>query len=119
LYSPTQMQALDHAEEIKADTLFLDLALLITYFLEWSRDLADYGVERKAIEWRPRAATYFKKSKIDSDKGVPGTDKLIENSKPSDESELPAKSEKDPWKWNTHFKDYKSHHSSPQIGGTK
>jgi hypothetical protein len=44
------MQALDHAEEIKADTLFLDLALLITYFLEWSRDLADYGIETKAIE---------------------------------------------------------------------
>jgi hypothetical protein len=114
------LAALDHAEEIKANTTFLDLPLVITYFLEWSRDLADYGIKGKATEWRTHAAAYFKKAKIDSSKGVPGTEKLIEKAKPSDESKLPAKSEKDPWKWNNRLKDYKSQYGTGgKIGGTK
>lgn len=113
------LAGLDHAEEMKPDTSFLDLPLVITYFLEWSSNLADYGINGEAIEWRPHAAAYFKKSKIDSSKGVPGTAKLIDKAEPSDESKLPSKTEKGPWKWNKRLKDYKSLHGSPKIGGTK
>jgi hypothetical protein len=112
------LAALDHASEIKADTAFLDLPLVITYLLSWSADLPQYGIEGEAVAWRAPAVAYFKKAKFDPSKGLPGTEKLIEDAKPSDASKLPAPTEKNPWRWNQRLKEYKDLHGTPRIGGT-
>jgi hypothetical protein len=112
------LAALDHVDEIKADTEFLDLPLVITYFLEWSANLPDYGIKDEAVKWRPYAAAYFNKAGSNPGRGVPGTKKLIEKAEPSDASELPAKEEKDPWGWAKLFREYKKDHGTPKIGGT-
>lgn len=112
------LAAVYHVDEMKADTEFLDLSLVITYFLEWSSDLPDYGIEGKSVEWRPHAAAYFNKAKFEASKGVAGTKELLEKAKPSDESKLPKKTEKDPWVWAKRLKDYSKCHSTPKIGGT-
>jgi hypothetical protein len=112
------LAALDHANEIKTDTAFLDLPLVITYFLEWSAQLPESDIEGEAVEWRPHAAAYFNKAGFEPEKGLPGTKELIEKAEPSDTSKLPAKKEKDPWGWNKRFKEYKSLHGTPKIGGT-
>ncbi|KAF2829727.1 hypothetical protein CC86DRAFT_367670 [Ophiobolus disseminans] len=112
------LAALDHAEELKADTEFLDVPIVITGFLEWSSDLPAYGIDGEAVEWRPHAAGYFKQAKFKYSKGIAGTEKLIEEAEPSDETKLAKKTDKDPWKWTRRLKDYKSLHG-PKIGGTK
>lgn len=112
------LAALDSAEEINPESAFIDIPIVISSFLEWSSDLSDYGIEDDATAWRPHAAAYLKKGGFDLDKGVHGTAQLLEDAEPSDESKLPKKTEKDPWKWAKRLKDYKSAHG-PKIGGTK
>jgi hypothetical protein len=112
------LAALDHADEMKTDTTFLDLPLVITSFLEWSAQLPESDIEGEAVEWRPHAAAYFKKAGFEPEKGLPGTKELIEKAEPSEISKLPAKKAKDPWGWNKRFKEYKSWHGTPKIGGT-
>ncbi|KAH7090730.1 hypothetical protein FB567DRAFT_626667 [Paraphoma chrysanthemicola] len=112
------LAALDHAGELKTDTAFLDIPIVITSFLEWSDDLPSYGIEGDALDWRSHAAAYFQKVKFDNEKGIATTAKLIEEAEPSDESDLTKKSGKDPWKWSKRLKEYKSNHG-PKIGGTK
>jgi hypothetical protein len=101
------LAGLDHAEEIKADTEFFDIPLVITLFLEWSSDLEEYGIEDEAVEWRPHAAAYFKKGKFEASKGVARTAKLVEEAKPTEEDKLPKKTRKDPWTWSKRLKDFK------------
>jgi len=112
------LAALDYAEELKVDTTFIDIPIVITSFLEWSSDHPEYGIDDEAVEWRPHASAYFKKAKFETSKGIAGTEKLIEEAEPSDELKLPKKTEKDPWKWTKRLKDYKKDHG-PKIGGTK
>jgi hypothetical protein len=113
------LAALDHADEMKADTEFLDPPLVITYFLEWFSDLPKYGISGKSVEWRPHAAAYFNKAEFELSKDVPGAKELLEKAKPSDGSQLPNKTEKDPWKWSKRLKDYTKRYGTPKIGGTK
>ncbi|KAF1917120.1 hypothetical protein BDU57DRAFT_548681 [Ampelomyces quisqualis] len=113
------LAALDHADEIKADTSFIDIPLVISSFLEWSNDLPAYGIEDENVAWRPHAAAYFTKGKFTTDKAVPGTTELVQDAEPTAQNELPKKTVKDPWKWSKRLKDYKSHHGSPGIGGSK
>jgi hypothetical protein len=112
------LAALDHAGELKADTEFLDIPIVITSFLEWSSDLEEYGIEDEATAWRSHAAAYFQKGKFEADKGLAGTTKLIGEAEPTDEKELPKQMDKDPWKWSKLFKDFKKDHGTPKIGGT-
>ncbi|KAH3992641.1 hypothetical protein HBI56_201380 [Parastagonospora nodorum] len=56
---PGAIAAINHADEMKADTEILDLPLAIKYFLEWSSDLPEYGMECKSVEWRPHATAHF------------------------------------------------------------
>lgn len=116
------LAALDHADELKADSRFSDLPSVITSYLEWSSDHPGYGIDGEAVEWRPHAAAYFKKAKFEFSKGIAGTEKLIEEAEPSDGTELPKKTDKDPWKWAKRLKDYKSHYgvtAAKKIGGTR
>jgi hypothetical protein len=71
------LAALDHAEQLNIGTTYLDIPLVITSFLYWSSDLADYGIEGDATAWRPHAAAYFKKSRFDESKGITETAKLL------------------------------------------
>jgi hypothetical protein len=112
------LSALDHAGEMKADTAFIDLPIVITAYLEWSPDLSQYSLEDEAIDWRPHAAAYFKKAKFEANKGIAGTAKLIDEAKASDEGKLPKKTVKDPWGWAKRLREYKAEHGSPKIGGT-
>lgn len=112
------LAALDHAEEIRPDTTFLDVPLVIASFLYWSSDLAVFGIEGDATAWRPHAAAYFKKGKFGKSKGITDTAKLLEKAKASDENKLAKKDDKDPWGWAKRLKGYKSNYG-PKIGGTK
>jgi hypothetical protein len=112
------LAALDHAGELKADTEFLDIPIVITSFLEWSSDFEEYGIEDEATAWRSHAAAYFKKGRFEADKGLAGTAKLTEEAEPTDENELPKQTDKDPWKWSKLLKDFKKDHGTPKIEGT-
>ncbi len=95
----TALNALDIAGELKPESKFQDLALVISYFLAWSEDMDTYGVEEdkdgdkegkwyedvdpdeaeKSIDksggfdWRKQVVAYAKKSGVDPAKGVHGT----------------------------------------------
>lgn len=112
------LAAVDHADELKADSTFIDIPLVISSFLEWSSDLPDYDIDGEAVAWRSHAASYFRKGKLAADKGSAGTEKLVEKANPSDESGLPEKTDKDPWKWTAKLRAYKSRYG-PKIGGRK
>jgi hypothetical protein len=112
------LAAIDHADELKADTAFVDIPIVVTSFLEWSADMPDYGIDGDAIAWRSHAASYHQKAKFEANKGIANTKKLVEEAEPSGESKLPKKTDKDPWKWARKLKDYKTVHG-PKIGGTK
>ncbi|KAH4533114.1 hypothetical protein HBI24_212490 [Parastagonospora nodorum] len=89
---PGAIAAINHADEMKADTEILDLPLAIKYFLEWSSDLPEYGME--------------------CNKGVLGAKELLEKAKSSGESKLRKKTGKDPWGWAKRLKDYSKRHVS-------
>ncbi|KAF2130921.1 hypothetical protein P153DRAFT_395323 [Dothidotthia symphoricarpi CBS 119687] len=114
------LAAIDKASQLKPDSDFPDLPIVISSFLEWSKDLPDYGIEGDAVSWRPHAAAYFKKGKFDANKGVTSTAKLLEELEEEgevNEGELPNASTKDPWGWAKRLKEYKREHG-PKIGGT-
>jgi hypothetical protein len=56
---PGALAAINHADEMKADTEILDLPFAIKYFLEWSLDLPEYGMEYKSVECRPYVAAHL------------------------------------------------------------
>jgi hypothetical protein len=43
------LTAINHAEEMKADTEFFGIPLVITSFLEQSSELEEYGIEDEAV----------------------------------------------------------------------
>ncbi|KAF9698365.1 hypothetical protein EKO04_003417 [Ascochyta lentis] len=116
------LAALDFADELKPDTSFPDIPIVITSLLEFSSDLPEYGIENKAVNWRPHAAAYFKKGNFPTEKGISNTEKILESASGGSEDELAKKTEKDPWGWgwDKMLKAYKqSHGSGGKIGGAK
>ncbi|EAT76982.2 hypothetical protein SNOG_15607 [Parastagonospora nodorum SN15] len=95
---PGAIAAINHADEMKADTEILDLPLAIKYFLEWSSDLPEYGME--------------------CNKGVLGAKELLEKAKSSGESKLRKKTGKDPWGWAKRLNWITANAMSPTLGGT-
>lgn len=76
------VSAIDHAGELKADSRFLDLALVIGNFLELSHDLSAYGIKGACVCWRKEAVRLFKKAELDPNKAFFDTEhplKLLEN----------------------------------------
>ena len=143
----TVISAIDHAGELKRDSKFLDLALVIGYYLEASHDLPAHGIEGECVSWRKEAVALFKKGKLDPKKALFGTAdrlKALENApdfngsvpdedKDSEatsgkESETSGKkrkrgekskaSENDPWQWDAKFKAYKKMQGK-SLGGQK
>lgn len=131
------MNAVDQEGELKPDSRFLDLPLVIAYYLELSHDLPAYGIEGKCVSWRKEAVVYFKKGKLDPEKGLFATqlrlDKLANASdyeETTDEGEdispPPVKGNKrkredsknddvDKWHWETAVKAYKKRQG--KMGG--
>lgn len=113
------LAALDFADQLRPDTDFLDIPIVITSLLAFSHGLEDYGIEG-GEEWRPHAAAYFKKGKFPPSKGISNATTILENAKGGSEDTLSKKSEKDPWGWNKRLKAYKKNHGpGGKIGGHK
>lgn len=74
----TALSAIDRAGELKPDSRFLDLALVIGYYLELSHDLPAYGIEGNCVAWRKEAVALFKKGKLDPDKALFATSLRLE-----------------------------------------
>lgn len=74
------LAALDFADQIKPDTDFADVPIVITSLLHFSNRLEDYGIEG-GEKWRPHAATYFKKGKFAHEKGISSTEAVLETAK--------------------------------------
>ncbi|KAF2655321.1 hypothetical protein K491DRAFT_716402 [Lophiostoma macrostomum CBS 122681] len=74
----TVLAALDDAGELKQDSAFLDLTLVMSIYLEIAHDLPDYGIEGEDIVWAREVVAYFRKAKLDPKNGVAGTAKLLE-----------------------------------------
>jgi len=83
----TALATIEAAGELKPDSRFLDLALVIAYYLELSHDISAYGVEDELVAWRKEAVKYFKKANLDPDKGLFATKLRIEKLGEGDASE--------------------------------
>lgn len=75
------LAAVEKAGELKPDSRFMDLALVIAYYLEISYDLPAYGVEGDCVAWRKHAVSYFEKGNLDPAKGLSTTKLRIEKLK--------------------------------------
>ncbi|KAF3052722.1 hypothetical protein E8E11_009669 [Didymella keratinophila] len=116
------LAALDSADQLKPDSDFPDIPIVITSLLQFSHGLEDYGIEG-GDKWRPHAAAYFNKSKFAPEKGISNTKDILETAKGGSEAKLPKKDAKDPWGWDKTLKAYKKQHGTGkgrgQIGGYK
>jgi hypothetical protein len=116
------LNAVDIAGELKADSKFKDLALVISYFLAWSEDLESYGVEEDegqdkegewyedvdpeeaekttgkngGFDWRKQLVSYAKKARVDPAKGVYGTAKLLKKYDMDEDLKTPWQGR---WRW--------------------
>ena len=70
----TVLSAVDRAGELKPESWFLDLALVIGNFLELSHELPDYGIEGACVCWRKEAVSLFKDAKLDPGKTLYDTE---------------------------------------------
>lgn len=110
------LAALDFADQLKPDTDFLDIPIVITSLLQFSHGLEDYGIEGND-KWRPHTATYFKKGKFGPEMSISNTPVILETSKSGSEAKLPKKDAKDPWGWGKTLKAYKKKHGTGKGGG--
>lgn len=113
------LAALDFADELKPDTEFVDIPIVITSLLAFSQSLPEYGLEDEAVKWRPHAAAYFKKGKFSIEKGISATERILQSAKGGSEAELPKNTVKDPWGWSKMLTAYKRMHVAGKLGGTK
>ncbi|EMD69225.1 hypothetical protein GGP41_004763 [Bipolaris sorokiniana] len=77
----TTLAAVEKAGELKPDSRFIDLALVIAYYMEVSYDLPAYGVEGDCVAWRKHVVSYFEKGNLDPAKGLSTTKLRIEKLK--------------------------------------
>jgi hypothetical protein len=73
----TVLDAIDQAGELKTTSRFLDLALVIGYYLELSHDLPAYGIEGSCIKWRKEAVYIFRNAKLDTKKALFDTERRL------------------------------------------
>lgn len=136
----TALDAIEAAGELKRDSKFLDLPLVIGEYLEFTEELPDMGIEGECMMWRKEVVEYFKRGNLDALKGTFTTDMRIKQLEKADSNDVhPAsrrtsganspptstgkrkrahtKSDsKDKWQWASKFKDYKKQ-EGPAIGG--
>jgi hypothetical protein len=122
------LSAIDQANELTPESRFLDLALVIGYYLELFHDLPAYGIEGSCVCWRKEAVLLFKKGKLDAKKGlfdtarrlkefehVPDVELVDSDDETEDEADANLlhhrnATEKDPWAWAATFAEYKKNH---------
>ncbi|KAF1977814.1 hypothetical protein BU23DRAFT_451375, partial [Bimuria novae-zelandiae CBS 107.79] len=94
----TVLEAIQRAGELRPDSKYKDLGLVITYLLEFALDLPQYGLEGSCMAWRPEAVNYFKEAGLDAPT-IKGTDN-------------------DPWGWKERMKNYATdRHVNKKLGG--
>jgi hypothetical protein len=128
----TALNALDLAGELKADSKFQDLALVISFFLAWSDGLESYGVEEdgngdadgewyealgknelegtEEFDWRKQVVSYAKKAGVDPAKGVSSTAEMFENYTKDADTKVPKQGR---WRWAPRVSDIVNDNISP------
>jgi hypothetical protein len=104
----TILAALDDAGELKPDSSFLDLTLIMSMYLEIAHNLPDYGIEGEDVAWAREVVVYFKKANLDPKKGIARTAKHLETCaafKGKLFSDF-KKTEKNPWGFTTMWNDF-------------
>ncbi|USP81136.1 hypothetical protein yc1106_08410 [Curvularia clavata] len=81
----TVLAAIERAGELRPTSCFLDLAIVIGYYLECSYDLPAYGFEGKIVRWRKHAVEYFKKANLDPAKATAATKQRMEKIEKGDD----------------------------------
>lgn len=132
----TTLNSIEQAGELKPDSKYMDLPLVIGYFLEWSHDLPGYGIEGNAVSWRNDAVAYFKDANLDPKRGTFNTERLLDKLEGAlnydmigeecnsvmrapdlvGEHDPPKGTEEDPWGWDERIKKYRRKHE--KMGGT-
>lgn len=74
----TVLAAIEDSGELKSDSRFLDLSLVIAYYLELSHDLPAYGIEGECVAWRKEAVRYFRKGGLVPERCLFATKSRIE-----------------------------------------
>jgi hypothetical protein len=92
----TALAGLEAAAELKPDSRFLDLTLVIAYYLELSHDLPAYGIEGDYVAWRREAVHYFRKAGLDPKKALSTTKLRIEQLGKVDGEAAPGNSAENP-----------------------
>jgi hypothetical protein len=130
----TVLSAIDRAGDLKPSSRFLDLALVISYYLELSHDLPAYGIQGPCISWQKEAVLFFQKAHLDPGKALFATDmrlndfesalvrdfsnhnEKIDNDIEHDEScLLEYGNNRDPWSWQATMNTYRKNHDNPTV----
>ncbi|KAF2190753.1 hypothetical protein K469DRAFT_697983 [Zopfia rhizophila CBS 207.26] len=111
----TALNALDLAGELKSDSKFLDLGLVMSEFLNWADGLEGIGIEDEDLKWRRHVVAYFRKAGIHPSNGVCGTSELLKRYN-SRKDTKEAKNNR--WDWDSEFNKYRKDYGTPQLGGT-
>lgn len=62
------LNRIEHAGELQPKSRFLDLPLVIGYYLELSHHLPAYGIEGQCLRWRKEVALLFLKSQLENER---------------------------------------------------
>ncbi|KAF1997778.1 hypothetical protein P154DRAFT_440413, partial [Amniculicola lignicola CBS 123094] len=119
----TALHAIEEAGELKKDSKFLDLPLVMGYFLEYGYNLPDFSIDGDGAAWPRHAIAYYTKSKASPSQGIFSTPQRLKDlaeryEDEEDEDEyINKRSKKDPWAWTARLKDYKNQHGGQKLGG--
>ncbi|KAF2795672.1 hypothetical protein K505DRAFT_335813 [Melanomma pulvis-pyrius CBS 109.77] len=109
------LNAIDLLGELKPNSKFRDLGLIMSLFLHWPDDLnKSYGFEGKYLAWRKFVVAYMKKAGLSADTGIFGTDKLIAK---NDQNAEIGEPQPNRWAFASKLKTYKSRNG--KMGGRK
>ncbi|KAK8875011.1 hypothetical protein PGQ11_005525 [Apiospora arundinis] len=120
------LNELDRAGDLKPDSRIQDLALVMAWYLEWSKDLPDYGFDGDELNWRPQILAYARKAGIDlatPSSGLFGAAQLVstlDEEADDDDGVAPLAGEAKPdrWNWKKTYAALKKQ-AAPHFGGRK
>lgn len=97
--SVTMLDTLDKGGELKDDSKFRDLGLVISLFLKWSQGQEDSGITEEDLELGPLLITYAKNAGIDLEAvGCNDIGEILDQLDGESDVELP-KSKADRYQW--------------------
>ncbi|KAK8095700.1 hypothetical protein PG999_013722 [Apiospora kogelbergensis] len=117
----SMLNELDRAGELKADSRMKDLALIMAWYLEWSKGLTDMLIQGDELDWRAQTVAYAKKAGIDlASSGLFGAGDLVSALEKEKEDDggippLAAQAKADLWGWKKTFTALKKGY--PKFGG--